>query len=561
MKRYIIATQIFLALMMMSCTDYFESDSSSVIKADKYVYASELEARAGLIGLLQGMQQTAEDYCLMGELRGDLMTTTVNSSQELHDIAEFNATADNSLLNLRTRYALINDCNYYISHIDTTLTQQQDNQAVKYMVPYMVQAKAIRAWTYLNLCLDYGKVSYTTQPILDVANADQSQTMMLDELLGVLVNDMRDAIALLPAPQSLGDVWVAGFDDPGFTSSVAYDGFRAKQLLLPLKFILGELYMWQGDFGSAVQTYYELILHNRLLMCDWYNSYSDDGSAVTVQFWPRLFESMSYQDVLTSVVFSNDHKENEAHLHKMATSDYTIAPSSALVNYFNEQFYFTNKPISGDLRGLYGTYSLVESAVGDNDVFDAKIDKYGWMRNSAHYYLPLCRSALIYLRYAEALNRLGNPKLAFNGFLKYGLCAQNFKDYQNTEFKGCDNGEPYIDFGQKDLEGDLAEIFRQNNKGFHARGCGKVEMNPDYKLEEQPTLQDSIMFVEDAIMTETVLEMALEGNRFHDLMRISRYRNDPSYLANKVAAKFPASEREPIRAKLMVASNWYLPTE
>ena len=56
-----------------------------------------------------------------------------------------------------------------------------------------------------------------------------------------------------------------------------------------------------------------------------------------------------------------------------------------------------------------------------------------------------------------------------------------------------------------------------------------------------------------------MLETALEGNRFHDLMRWARYHNDPAVLADRVAQKFPAAERTAIRAKLMDELNWYLP--
>ena len=66
--------------------------------------------------------------------------------------------------------------------------------------------------------------------------------------------------------------------------------------------------------------------------------------------------------------------------------------------------------------------------------------------------------------------------------------------------------------------------------------------------------------MEDELLAEYALETALEGNRFHDLMRIARYRNDPSYLADKVADKFTGSGREAIRAKLKNPQNWYLPT-
>ncbi len=47
--------------------------------------------------------------------------------------------------------------------------------------------------------------------------------------------------------------------------------------------------------------------------------------------------------------------------------------------------------------------------------------------------------------------------------------------------------------------------------------------------------------------------------RFYDLIRIAERWDDPSYLANKVASKYPAPQREQIRALLMNKENWYLP--
>ena len=55
------------------------------------------------------------------------------------------------------------------------------------------------------------------------------------------------------------------------------------------------------------------------------------------------------------------------------------------------------------------------------------------------------------------------------------------------------------------------------------------------------------------------MELAFEGKRWFDLVRIAERRNDPAYLANKVAAKFSDPARaEMIRNKLMDPNNWYL---
>ena len=56
------------------------------------------------------------------------MDVTENSSQELHDICEFNVDEENSYLKEREYYALINNCNYYIHRLDTTITRREEDK-------------------------------------------------------------------------------------------------------------------------------------------------------------------------------------------------------------------------------------------------------------------------------------------------------------------------------------------------------------------------------------------------------------------------------------------------
>ena len=557
MKKITYILWVLVVVVCSSCSDFFDSDSKSLIKANGQMYQDELETRSGLFGLLQGLQKIGDNYVLMGELRGDLMTTTDNSSQELRDINESNIESSNSYLQEREYYELLNNCNYYIQHLDTAVTKLENGVSTKFMLPYMAQAKAIRAWTYLQLCLDYGKVNYTTQPILK-SDEKATQVYTLDELLPVLITDMEGALDLLPK-EAVGSTESAiGYSDPGFTNSVTYNSYMARQLMLPLHFVLGELYLWKQDFAKAAEAYYYLIYNDRLKMCANRNTYSENGLTVASKNWANQFSGFNYPEILTGIVFSTDHYQVTSQLHDMANKNYTIAPSLALINTFGEQNYYTNRAISGDLRGLYGTYTLKTIAGKSEGMENAYITKYNSMKAGSNYYVAPCRSALIYLRYAEALNRLGKCKFVFNGFLKYGLSAYNlnlYKDIIGDEM----TGQSWMNFGQDDPEGELASHFSANNRGFHARGCGNTDMNDAYKLEAQANLSDSIEWVEEQLVNEYALETALEGNRFHDLMRISRYRNNPSYLAQKVAAKFTGSQKTAVYTKLQDMSNWYLP--
>jgi hypothetical protein len=66
------------------------------------------------------------------------------------------------------------------------------------------------------------------------------------------------------------------------------------------------------------------------------------------------------------------------------------------------------------------------------------------------------------------------------------------------------------------------------------------------------------LYLEEQIMKERARELGFEGERFYDLMRVAKRRNDPSFLAEKVSAKYPPGERDRIYNLLMDESNWYI---
>ena len=115
-------------------------------------------------------------------------------------------------------------------------------------------------------------------------------------------------------------------------------------------------------------------------------------------------------------------------------------------------------------------------------------------------------------------------------------------------------------------------------RGVHTHGCGYVPMVKnresvyDYvtKVAEKAqlygqTLDKEAIYsgdyddlvqkcVEDLIVDEEALELAFEGTRFFDLMRVADRRNDPTYLAKRVALRDPSLE-----GKLSTRSNWFFP--
>ena len=120
--------------------------------------------------------------------------------------------------------------------------------------------------------------------------------------------------------------------------------------------------------------------------------------------------------------------------------------------------------------------------------------------------------------------------------------------------------------------------------GVHARGCGilkpddperwssydyvklvtkKIKENHGITVTKEQIYDGSYdewvkEAVEDLIIDEDALELAFEGSRFSDLARVAIRRNDPSFLASRVAKRKGTMDMNMYNI-LLNQKNWYLP--
>jgi len=557
-----------------SCDKMLTVNSERFITVDQNGLNSANDSISSIFGILTGMQKVGERYFLFGEMRGDLLNTTDYTPANIRSLSDFTVRDTSAYANPGDYYAIINNCNYFISRTGDSKSSLQAENAL---------AHAIRAWTYMQIVFNWGKAYYYTQPILSVKDAEKDfPVYSIPQVIDALIADLQPFVGV-PYP-NYADIY----------------GLQSSNLFIPVEVLLGDLYLWRGsstaDYEQAA-TYYSDYADKNLVPLAYnqssvwwiYNDFllQDFDKATPANNWTQMTYASSVNSELIAAIkmapapdqgIANQLIGQSAYMNNNGNETCIyFEPSDVINNLWNDQVYVlhyvagalaTDYYTMGDLRkagnsmlgsSIYGPYkiSVTTSATSAttsiaNVTFLSKL----YMANS----IMLYRYGLIMLRYAEAVNRAGKPNTAF-AVLKYGLDPVTLADSTRIPRAELADAKPYITvFNNPRYSDDL----NTQGTGIHSRGCGSGTVYNQYYIiggangEPLPTLADSIQWVESAICDELALETSFEGNRFQDLMRMAIHRNDRSFLASRVAAKH-TNDYSRVYNLLMNENNWFLP--
>ena len=554
-----IATLSLLTLIPSSCSDMLSTESEMVEFERDNTLNHPTDSVYSVLGIIGKMQVIADRTVLLGEVRADLMETTEAASADLKRLANFNLSEDNKYNAVSDYYAVINNCNYYLAYVDTALQRRGRN-----IFQYEYAAvKAFRAWTYLQLAQIYGAVPLVLTPVMTEMEAQKAMEQERKGIMDICQYFIKD---LTP---------YAEVDLPRFGD---INGMESQRFFIPMRALLGDLCLWAGQYQEAARWYHNYltekknpILLNYSNRITWpsvsefvrpIDSYSVTGTTEVLSFIPmeqRVFDGVVSD--LSNVFNSTEENRNYFQLTpSIAMHQLSADQTFCIENRTNTQIdtiYVPKKGLNqeilvGDLR-FYSNYKT--SSVTRDSYSEYNAD-YQTIQKITRSYVPTYRRTMVYLRYAEALNRAGLPQSAFS-VLKYGLCQENIVSY--------------VDSLERDKAGELiafdANVFtKENTIGIHSMGSGDSQINAYYTLpmpsaplaSKQDTINYQIPLVEDMIINEMALEGAFEGYRFYDLMRIALRRNDPNYLAAPISQRMGIRD-ENIYSLLMDTKNWYLP--
>ena len=253
---YTLAVLLSGTFLFSSCEDILKVDSNRVeYEFDDWTLNDSVYS---VLGILKAVQGVGDRQVLINELRADLVS--INEAKAVIDIQELSRSVfnlnTNKYLDVKDYYAIINNCNIYLARVDTTLEKNN----IKLMLPEYVAVKSVRAWTYLQLAINYNNVPYFTDPILTHSAAEEVMNKPMltrNEIINKLIADImpyeNPAAYPMPAWDKDGKVLKFGYGDNGTE-------VETKRLFVPIRMLLGELYLWKGDYKNAARFYYSQIV-------------------------------------------------------------------------------------------------------------------------------------------------------------------------------------------------------------------------------------------------------------------------------------------------------------
>lgn len=558
-------------------------------------YRDVYDADAAVIGIYGKFMNLAKQYVILNELRADLMEVTANSDQYLKEITTNTVTEDNPYADPRPFYEVILNCNDALKNFEVMLRENKMT-ASEYNMRYS-DIGAIRSFVYLQLGIHFGQIPYVTDPIANINDLkDQSKFPKLN------FDQLLDKLIAFSEALPFKEMYPAG------TSLVTtVDTYTTEKFFINKNCLLGDLYLWKGDYRTSAQ-YYKRVLSlydaDANLNIKFYR-YKMTASDVTAnndnrvsytrfreqdinqlvdnnsQGWRSIFgraqtDAWFNNEWVWALPFDKNFQPQNPFIDLFSNQGgkYLVTASKAATDRWNAQTQFNGFPY--DQRGRFTVRTL-----GGEPVIMKYIYRYldptslglpiKPLEKGGYWYL--FRAAGLFLRYAEAANRDNQDKVA------YALLNDGIKNTFDTNPANSDQTNKQATFlpFPYNFDARQGEIpnFRDpfyTSSGVRTRGYVRPNTidsasyfdmstpgNPNKAVTNRSGL---IIHLENKILDEAALELAYEGNRWPDLVRIARRRNDPAYLADKVFDKL-SKDGNPnagaVRAKLMSMDNWYLP--
>ncbi len=412
-----------------------------------------------MMGILQRMQKLADRTILLGEVRADLVDVDpIHASADIQQLAANNVSTTNVYNSPSEYYAVINSCNIYLAYVDSLYKIYGEY----YYEKEICAAKCFRAWCYLELAKIYGEVPFYTKPITTDEEANQvmssGERRDIEGILNFAIADL-DKYADMSKNDELRPRY----------GSQKWHGITWNKFFIPVRALLGELYLWRGsktgsqsDYINAIRMYHDYFCFPNEEIATGYHdvhwmtsSFLSEMTDDSYSYYEFDVESGNIAAVLPidSVAYFGNTSDLRAVFNSQYSNNYypAVTPSQRIRDISKSQRYcyydyhsstwhdtlyastsandFDDANLVGDLRfsSVYITRSNISEARYNGNVNDQKNFITKWTEGYTvlstdvrQSFISYYRNNILYLHLAEALNKAGFPETAY-AILAYGL--------------------------------------------------------------------------------------------------------------------------------------------